>query len=472
MNSDFVGNLENLIAKQHRKTKMNSYYDGLNQKLLNVIPLNARKILELGCANGRLGQRYKELNHNSRWVGVDIQKSAIAEASQVLDEAHQIDIDASELSQVGADFDVLVIGDLIEHLKYPEVLLDKLYDLSSPNAILVCCLPNMAHLSVIERIICGDLSYDDMGLLDRTHTRFFSSSSAVKMFLDSGWLPDICDQYDSIPRHSEFLNSVIGAAAALGIPKQTALGQLSLYQMIIRCQKWDMAILKDPGPMVSFSIIVPVNKPWQYDLNICRSPGLKEVNAEIIPVINANSAADAYETGVTKARNDWKIIAHQDVYFPTGSGFAIARHLGQLSAKGSTAHAVGFAGLTKQADGSNAMAGMVIDRKRLFMHPASDSASSIDEFAVALHSEAQVKIDPRLGWHLWATDLCLQADKNVYRHSTSVMNVPLFHNSTNDYSLPSEFHRSVEKLFIKYKDLNSINTLCGNFSSEAYTLSA
>jgi predicted TPR repeat methyltransferase len=55
---------------------MNSYYDGLNQKLLHAIPTNARKVLELGCANGRLGQRYKELNRKSRWVGIDIAASA------------------------------------------------------------------------------------------------------------------------------------------------------------------------------------------------------------------------------------------------------------------------------------------------------------------------------------------------------------------------------------------------------------
>jgi 2-polyprenyl-3-methyl-5-hydroxy-6-metoxy-1,4-benzoquinol methylase len=447
---------------------MNSYYDGLNQKLLHAIPTNARKILELGCANGRLGQRYKELNRNSRWIGIDIAKSAVAEASQVLDEAHQVDIDVLELSNLGSGFDVIVIGDLLEHLKSPEYVLDKLYNLSSPNAVLVCCIPNMAHLSVIERMICGDISYDDMGLLDRTHTRFFSTSSAIKMFLDSGWLPDICDQYDSPPRNSEFLNSVISAASALGVPKQTALGQLSLYQMIARCQKWDMAILKEQGPMAPFSVIVPVNRPWQYDLNILRSPGLKEVNAEIIPVLNANSAADAYQTGAAKAKNDWKIIAHQDVYFPSGSGLAIARHFGNLSAKGATANAVGFAGLEERTDGSTVMTGMLIDRKRLFKHPTSEAACSIDEFAVALHSEAQVKIDPRLGWHMWGTDLCLQSEQKFSKHSSRVVDIPLFHNSTNDYALPSEFDRSVETIFMKYKNLYFVNTLCGKFSNQIY----
>jgi hypothetical protein len=45
---------------------------------------------------------------------------------------------------------------------------------------------------------------------------------------------------------------------------------------------------------------LPVNRPWQYELNILRSLGLREVNAEIIPVSNANSAAEAYQIGAEK----------------------------------------------------------------------------------------------------------------------------------------------------------------------------
>ena len=44
---------------------MSNYYDGLNEKLLAAIPAQAQRVLELGCANGRLGRRYKEVNPNT-----------------------------------------------------------------------------------------------------------------------------------------------------------------------------------------------------------------------------------------------------------------------------------------------------------------------------------------------------------------------------------------------------------------------
>ena len=39
--------------------KTTNYFDGLNQKLLEAIPADARNVIEFGCANGRLGEAFK-----------------------------------------------------------------------------------------------------------------------------------------------------------------------------------------------------------------------------------------------------------------------------------------------------------------------------------------------------------------------------------------------------------------------------
>jgi hypothetical protein len=103
----------------------------------------------------------------------------------------------------------------------------------------------------------------------------------------------------------------------------------------------------------------------------------------------------------------------------------------------------------------------VIDRTSLFSHPPSAGAVSMDEFAVALHRDAAVKPDRSLGWHLWATDLCIQAERLAGQPIAQILDLPLFHNSTNDYQLPDAFHESGQRLLDKYPDLNSIPTLCG-----------
>ncbi len=438
-----------------------NYYDGLNQKLYNALPKNAHKVLELGCANGYLGKLYKEVNPNSTWWGLDLSAQALETASQHLDQVFAIDLDCDSLTTIEKGFDLIVIGDLLEHLKNPEKVLDALYDLATQDAKIVCCLPNMAHLSVLERILGGDFSYDDMGLLDKTHVRFYSPGSAFKIFLDSGWLPHLQDSYHTDLPQTPFVSKIIEAANMLGVPAMTAQRNLCTYQMIIVCVKWPAKKNAEMNSYSPFSVIVPVNRKWELDLNIARSPGLREVGAEIICVTGADNAASAFASGAQRATNSWRVMVHQDVYFPPGSGFALAKKLGELEKSANTSVPIGFAGMDIASDGSARYSGMVIDRTALFWHEGSTRAISLDEFAIVLHKDCLVKPDPILGWHTWGTDLCLQLLQLSGQPKAQILEIPLFHNSLNPGSLPPEFMKSAELLLAKYPNMEKINTLCG-----------
>jgi 2-polyprenyl-3-methyl-5-hydroxy-6-metoxy-1,4-benzoquinol methylase len=442
-----------------------NYYDGLNQKLLEAIPPRSRKVLELGCANGRLGRRFKELHPDAEWHGIDISPEAVEHARQHLDTVRELDLDQDELTDLDGGYDAIVIGDLLEHLRRPAKVLEALHDLSADGARLVCCVPNMAHLSVIQRLITGDISYDPNGLLDETHVRFFSPSSLYKLMLDSGWLPNLQDQYRFDLEHTPFLAHVISAAQALGIPAATAMRNLDCYQMVVVCSKWSMQQIIRPGRRSKFSVIVPVNRLWQAELNIARSPGLVEAGAQLIPV-EASSAAEAFAKGAAQAVHAWRVMAHQDVYFPRGTGYALARQLGALEDAGMSGAPIGFAGIETRpgAPASSRHAGLVIDRRHLFQHAPSQAATSLDELAVCLHADSRLSIDPQLGWHLWATDLCLQAEHLAGQPVAQILDIPLFHNSVGDYVVPPEFHESARVLLEKYPDRAHVPTLCGTLT--------
>jgi len=444
---------------------MNGYYDGLNEKLLAAIPSGARRVLELGCANGNLGRRFKQSYPDVHWCGVDISEQAVRSAEQHLDRVLRLDLNRDDLRVVGDGFDVVVIGDLLERLSDPARTLEALHDLTTPDARIACCLPNMSHLSVIARLVSGDISYDDNGLLDRTHVRFFSPASAFKTFLDSGWLPHLTDSYRVDSPVDAFASLITQAAGALGVPAATAQRNLGLYQMILVCSRWSMQELVQRGRRAPFSVIVPVNRPMQHELNVARSPGLREVGADVVCVSDADSAADAWRTGLHQARHPWRLMVHQDVYFPQGTGYAIAQQLGALERQGLTVAPVGFAGLewsSPKASASVRYAGMVIDRTSLFNHGRSLGAVSMDEFAVAMHADCAAAPDRALGWHLWATDLCLQVLVASGQPIAQILEVPLFHNSLSDYDLPESFHRSAETLLGKYPQMRNIPTLCGD----------
>ncbi|MCR5869261.1 MULTISPECIES: bifunctional 2-polyprenyl-6-hydroxyphenol methylase/3-demethylubiquinol 3-O-methyltransferase UbiG [Aquincola] len=437
-----------------------NYYDGLNQKLLDAIPTGARKVLELGCANGRLGRRFKELHPGAQWHGIDLSAEAVATAAPHLDSALRMDLDHADFSVLEGGYDTIVIGDLLEHLRDPAQVLDALYDISADDARIVCCVPNMAHISVIQRMLSGDLSYDPNGLLDQTHVRFFSPPSLFKLFLDSAWLPHLQDQYRFDLTPSPFVTHVLKAAEALGLPLQTAVRNLDCYQMIVVAAKWPMQQLIKPGKRAQFSVIVPVNRIWQAELNIARSPGLIEAAAQLI-LVEADSAAEAYAKGAAQARHPWRVLAHQDVYFPRGTGYALSLQLGALEEAGLAGAPVGFVGLSQAADGSRSHSGVVVDRRHLLRNPPTQSGITIDELAVCLHAKSKLAIDPHLGWHLWGTDLCLQAEERVGQPIAQILDVPVFHNSVGDYDVPPAFHESARVLLAKYPHRASVVTLMG-----------
>ncbi|NBP40252.1 MAG: methyltransferase domain-containing protein, partial [Betaproteobacteria bacterium] len=79
-----------------------------------------------------------------------------------------------------------VLGDILEHLKDPWAMLSRLAACLSPDGVLLACIPNVGHWTVIDGLLRGDFSYRDQGLLDRTHLRFFTASSMLELFQRAG----------------------------------------------------------------------------------------------------------------------------------------------------------------------------------------------------------------------------------------------------------------------------------------------
>jgi SAM-dependent methyltransferase len=432
-----------------------------NEKLYAAIPM-AAKVLELGCGTGGLGERYKKPHPEAEWVGVDVSREALTAAATRLDATFCVDLDAVSLEEVGSGYDCVVIGNVLEHLKYPERMLEELKAITTPEVTLLLCVPNMSHISVLERLIMGDACYDDEGLMDRRHLRLYSCSSLFKMLMDCGWLPHLQDREQMRTPNMSLTEGLLKLSMELRIPLSTAVRYLVTYQVIARCRKLPQMPALEGQPV---SVIVPVTNEAQLGLNILKSPGLREINAEVIAVQHATSAAEAYAMGTREATHAWRLFCHQDVYFPKGSGKAIAAVLSGVEAPRRRSNVQGFAGLALEEGKARRASGVLVDRINAWDFAATERAVSVDELCVAIHCDYQYSIDPELGWHLWATDLCLQA----LQHSddprfTHVARVPLFHNSASDWSLPASYRESEKRLLAKYPQLGVIMSLCSTFS--------
>lgn len=173
------------------------YYSRFNPDLLAVIPPDVKVVLEVGCGAGALYEAYKRVNPAVDWWGVESNWEALKQAEEKGIEGCLCDAESNEafgfLKDIGnvdiqdiGNADVLIFGDVLEHLVDPWKALARYCQHLKPGGQVLASIPNVGHWSVILGLLRGEWRYQDEGLLDRTHLRFFTLEGAVEMFRGAG----------------------------------------------------------------------------------------------------------------------------------------------------------------------------------------------------------------------------------------------------------------------------------------------
>lgn len=163
-----------LTGEYELKTSETSSHGWLLTQMGHLAP---GRVLDLGCSGGVLSERMREMGHHV--TGVDL--AEIPGVRERTDRFVQADLNDGIPPEVGADFDVVVAADVVEHLVRPEALVGHIRDLLSPNGRAVFCVPNVAHWYPRLRSMLGLFDYDQRGILDATHLRFFTRRSIRKL---------------------------------------------------------------------------------------------------------------------------------------------------------------------------------------------------------------------------------------------------------------------------------------------------
>ncbi len=148
---------------------------------------NDKRVLELGCATGYMSRVLRE--RGCRVVAIEIDGAAAARAAGFCERVIVGDIDRVNFAQeLGDDlFDVVVAADVLEHLKDPARALRRIRPHLTQGGRVVASIPNIAHGSVRLALLAGTFPYSEVGLLDRSHLRFFTRESVEQLFSDAGF---------------------------------------------------------------------------------------------------------------------------------------------------------------------------------------------------------------------------------------------------------------------------------------------
>ena len=180
-----------------------------------------KRVLDVGCNKGFL----KTLAPENIFYGIDYSPRDLAAATAAgYTAVFPIDINHYEAFVCDTTFDVMVFADVLEHLLYPQKVLDFFVSrYLSDNGVVIISLPNVAHISIRWNFLCGNFFYTDSGILDRTHLHLYTLASARQFITDTGL--DITRELFSSNRFGKLLKYV------------PQLGPLGGYNLIFVCQK-------------------------------------------------------------------------------------------------------------------------------------------------------------------------------------------------------------------------------------------
>jgi 2-polyprenyl-3-methyl-5-hydroxy-6-metoxy-1,4-benzoquinol methylase len=219
-------NIENIYKEKGHE----SYFSTVRKEVVPLLPATSRKILEIGCGEGAtLG--YLKRRGIAKWTcGIDVHDAALQKARENgVDETILGNIEDSLLVNRDDRFDVILCLDVLEHLVDPWSVVERISDLLADGGIIIVSIPNVQHLRVIVPLIFGRWTYQDCGILDKGHLRFFTRRSAVELMRSGGLTVDRITQI----RESHWLLKIINVLS-LGL-----FSRLITVQYLIRVKVED-----------------------------------------------------------------------------------------------------------------------------------------------------------------------------------------------------------------------------------------
>jgi 2-polyprenyl-3-methyl-5-hydroxy-6-metoxy-1,4-benzoquinol methylase len=141
------------------------------------------EVLEIGTATGYLSSEMVARGCAVTGIEQDPQMAELARPH--CRELIVGDIETMELTSLG-QFDAIIFGDVLEHLRDPRGVLEKMSGLLKPGGKILISLPNVANIWVRLNLLFGRFNYSRVGILDESHLRFFTLKTAKQLATDSG----------------------------------------------------------------------------------------------------------------------------------------------------------------------------------------------------------------------------------------------------------------------------------------------
>jgi 2-polyprenyl-3-methyl-5-hydroxy-6-metoxy-1,4-benzoquinol methylase len=213
--------------KHSYATKSIQYFSNVRTDIVPLLEGPYERVLDVGCGSGDTLHFLKQAGYSSWTAGIELFPEAARSAREKgVDHVIEGSIEGVVWPFTLETFDLVLCLDVLEHLSDPWSVIAKLHALMAPGGTLICSIPNVRHVKIVLPLLfAGQWTYTDWGLLDRTHLRFFTKSSAIDLLESSG-----------LAAEQVVSKGITGKYAVANTLTFGALRPLLEYQYLIRCR--------------------------------------------------------------------------------------------------------------------------------------------------------------------------------------------------------------------------------------------
>jgi 2-polyprenyl-3-methyl-5-hydroxy-6-metoxy-1,4-benzoquinol methylase len=191
---------------------LNEHRHRAHAKLLDAVGTGNR-VLDVGCSSGYLARPLAERGNTI--VGIELDPEAARAAEEFCERVLVGDVETMELPLEPGSFDVVLGGDVIEHLRDPAAALVRLRPFLRPGGRVVLSTPNVANWAIRLSLLGGRWRYTDRGILDRSHTHLFTRATLAETLERAGYEVERIDFSVPVPGNSDVLDGLGQAVGRL-----------------------------------------------------------------------------------------------------------------------------------------------------------------------------------------------------------------------------------------------------------------
>lgn len=148
---------------------------------------SGKNVLEVGPATGSMTRVLRD--RGCKVTCIEVDPAAAEIAAKHCDRMIVGSVEQLNLSETFGEerFDVVIFSDVLEHLVDPSRVLRAVRPLIAPGGYVCSSIPNVAHGSIRLALLTGRFDYSELGLMDRTHLRFFTKEGMRQLFAAAGY---------------------------------------------------------------------------------------------------------------------------------------------------------------------------------------------------------------------------------------------------------------------------------------------